>query len=204
MSVKITIPTYFANLLAPHTCCGCNIVGTLLCDNCKNDIIRDPLYRCLECGQPTLSGQCQTCTLPYTAAWCALQREGTRLSTPWQTCSMPLHRRYQRVPSSYPSQLFRLTNASVGMTTAGCWLKPLPGCVACPASQFSRALSAVCSWGVAVPSASGKLAKHSPAHAHSHQKLPIALLMIFLQQEQRFAMPRVASALLVHGRLLQW
>ena len=76
MSVKITIPTYFANLLAPHTCCGCNITGTLLCDNCKNDIIRDPLYRCLECGQPTLSGQCQTCSLPYAAAWCALQREG--------------------------------------------------------------------------------------------------------------------------------
>ena len=76
MSVKITIPTYLATLLAPHTCCGCNIVGTLLCDNCKNDIIRDPLYRCLECGQPTLSGQCQTCTLPYAAAWCALQREG--------------------------------------------------------------------------------------------------------------------------------
>ena len=69
MSVKITIPTYFANLLAPHTCCGCNITGTLLCDNCKNDIIRDPLYRCLECGQPT-------CSLPYAAAWCALQREG--------------------------------------------------------------------------------------------------------------------------------
>ncbi len=76
MSVKITIPTCFANLLAPHACCGCNIIGTLLCDNCKNDIIRDPLYRCLECGQPTLSGQCQTCTLPYAAAWCALQREG--------------------------------------------------------------------------------------------------------------------------------
>ena len=76
MSVKITIPTYLATLLAPHTCCGCNIVGTLLCDNCKNNIIRDPLYRCLECGQPTLSGQCQTCTLPYAAAWCALQREG--------------------------------------------------------------------------------------------------------------------------------
>ena len=76
MSVKITIPTYLATLLAPHTCCGCNIVGTLLCDNCKNDIIRDPLYRCLECGQPTLSGQCQTCSLPYAAAWCALQREG--------------------------------------------------------------------------------------------------------------------------------
>ena len=54
MSVKITIPTYLATLLAPHTCCGCNITGTLLCDNCKNDIIRDPLYRCLECGQPTL------------------------------------------------------------------------------------------------------------------------------------------------------
>ena len=76
MSVKITIPTYLANLLAPHTCCGCNITGTLLCDNCKNDIILAPLYRCLECGQPTLSGQCQACTLPYAAAWCALQREG--------------------------------------------------------------------------------------------------------------------------------
>lgn len=75
MSVKITIPTYLATLLAPHTCCGCNITGTLLCDNCKNDIIHNPLYRCLECGQPTLSGQCQACTLSYAAAWCALQRE---------------------------------------------------------------------------------------------------------------------------------
>ena len=218
MSVKITIPTYLANLLAPHTCCGCNIVGTLLCDNCKNDIIRDPLYRCLECGQPTLSGQCQTCSLPYAAAWCALQREGAleRLINRYK---------FERAQAAQHT-LAHLLDAVTPPLPADAIIVPIPTIPAhqrqrgydhCrllaqafarlrayPASQSSHALKTAYSWGVAVPSASSKPARHSLAPAHSHQRSPTALSMIFLQRVRRFTMLRVASAPLVPGRLLRW
>lgn len=66
--------------IAPHSCCGCGLVGEILCPTCKNDIVSEPFSRCLVCLKPILSGNlCQACvrTSPLDAAWCVAPRQGT-------------------------------------------------------------------------------------------------------------------------------
>lgn len=66
------------SFVAPHICCGCGKIGGLLCDNCKEDIIREPFSQCLGCRRPTLQqGVCASCQLPYQMAWCVGERSGT-------------------------------------------------------------------------------------------------------------------------------
>lgn len=62
--------------VAPHHCCGCNISGTLLCDNCKYDIVSEPFALCAACGKGLAgsNGICSGCTVPYQRAWCAADR----------------------------------------------------------------------------------------------------------------------------------
>ena len=63
--------------IAPHYCYGCNITGTLLCNNCKYDIISDPFDACINCRKPTrYDGVCVDCrgTLPYSKAWVVGER----------------------------------------------------------------------------------------------------------------------------------
>lgn len=56
--------------LAPHLCCGCTKIGTLLCDNCKYNIISERTNVCISCSKPTgVSGVCGACKVPYTRAW---------------------------------------------------------------------------------------------------------------------------------------
>lgn len=38
---------------APHSCCGCGYLGSVLCEVCKNDIISEPYALCLVCSKPT-------------------------------------------------------------------------------------------------------------------------------------------------------
>ena len=67
------------SFIAPHHCCGCGIIGTLLCDNCKYDIIDEPFYGCFVCSNPTSADRtlCGDCIVPYSRAWCAGERSDT-------------------------------------------------------------------------------------------------------------------------------
>lgn len=63
--------------VAPHICCGCENIGTLLCNNCKYNIVSEPYNHCLGCGRPAgLQGICSNCRLPYSRAWCVGERSG--------------------------------------------------------------------------------------------------------------------------------
>lgn len=64
--------------IAPHLCCGCDKVGTVLCSNCKNNIESEYYDGCLRCGRPTDSyGRCFVCRTPYDRVWCIGKREDT-------------------------------------------------------------------------------------------------------------------------------
>lgn len=66
------------SIYAPHSCCGCGNVGSLLCDICKNDIISEPFSRCLVCLLPTFgSDLCTSCrhTSGIEDAWVVGARE---------------------------------------------------------------------------------------------------------------------------------
>ena len=63
--------------VAPHLCCGCGKIGTLLCDNCKYDINSDLFIQCLACrGAADETGLCHHCNVPYERAWCVGERSG--------------------------------------------------------------------------------------------------------------------------------
>ncbi len=64
------------SFIVPHHCCGCSELGTLLCDNCKYDIISEPFMACVACGTKIagLNGLCDTCRPPYQRAWCVADR----------------------------------------------------------------------------------------------------------------------------------
>jgi len=63
--------------VAPHLCCGCGKIGSLLCDNCKYDINNDLFTQCLSCrGAADETGVCHHCNLPYERAWCVGERSG--------------------------------------------------------------------------------------------------------------------------------
>lgn len=63
--------------IAPHHCCGCGIIGTLLCDNCKYDISSEAFSACIACGSLAgPAGICNLCVVPYSRAWCAGERSG--------------------------------------------------------------------------------------------------------------------------------
>lgn len=66
-------------IIAPHHCCGCDKIGTLLCDNCKYDIVSEPLETCVACGKGLASktGICASCRVPYDRAWCIGERHDT-------------------------------------------------------------------------------------------------------------------------------
>ncbi len=61
-------------LIAPHYCYGCNKQGTLLCDNCKYDIVSETFSGCIVCLRPSNRGVCLQCHVPYQNAWCVGER----------------------------------------------------------------------------------------------------------------------------------
>lgn len=67
------------SLIAPHHCSGCGVVGTLLCDSCKYDILDDPFVGCVSCGSGLAgaSGICRRCKVPYSRGWCVADRRST-------------------------------------------------------------------------------------------------------------------------------
>ena len=64
------------SFVAPHHCSGCGEIGTLLCDNCKYDIVSEPYNNCLVCGkaQAVTQGICPDCNVPYSRGWCVADR----------------------------------------------------------------------------------------------------------------------------------
>lgn len=64
------------SLLAPHYCCSCGAVGSLLCQYCKYDIIDDSFEACILCHKLAQPGQnsCSGCKSAFTKAWCAGSR----------------------------------------------------------------------------------------------------------------------------------
>lgn len=64
--------------IAPHPCSGCAETGTILCTNCKNDIIDQSFDRCIVCTTPTSSSSlCRACARKsgISDAWCVSERE---------------------------------------------------------------------------------------------------------------------------------
>lgn len=65
------------SIVAPHHCCSCDKVGTVLCDNCKYNIICEQKPICLVCGRPTKqSWFCNECVTTYERAWAVGERSG--------------------------------------------------------------------------------------------------------------------------------
>lgn len=64
------------SFLAPHRCCGCGELPTLLCNNCKYYITSEPYVACVSCGNILAgsSGICKDCKVPYQRAWCVAER----------------------------------------------------------------------------------------------------------------------------------
>lgn len=65
------------SLLAPHYCCSCGEIGSLLCESCKYDIINESTDDCLLCGYPTLFGGCARCRRVVQRTWYASKRAGS-------------------------------------------------------------------------------------------------------------------------------
>lgn len=56
--VKNTMIERVLQIVAPHPCSGCGKLGTVLCNDCKYDIIHEPFLGCILCGVPNNDGIC--------------------------------------------------------------------------------------------------------------------------------------------------
>lgn len=68
---------HILNMLAPHYCYGCGITGTLLCHNCKENIISEPYTNCVLCNKlcnPN-RGTCHQCQNIFSRAWVVSERK---------------------------------------------------------------------------------------------------------------------------------
>ncbi len=65
------------NLVVPHLCSGCGRVGSLLCVNCKYDIIAHPFHGCIICQKLSRAGICSKHHSPYAKAWVVGERRDT-------------------------------------------------------------------------------------------------------------------------------
>jgi ComF family protein len=61
--------------IAPHLCCGCGKIGTLLCDYCKYNISSEAHFECIICGNKNYNSDlCEKCHQIIEHAWCVGQR----------------------------------------------------------------------------------------------------------------------------------
>ena len=60
-NVNITTIINPLDLLAPHSCRGCGRIGTVLCDRCKNYILKTKCDVCPHCKSKTKNGICKNC-----------------------------------------------------------------------------------------------------------------------------------------------
>ena len=76
-NVKNTMIDRLLSVVAPHLCCGCGKIGTLLCPNCKYDISTHRLTSCIVCKRPNLVGICMDHNITYKRAWVVGERRDT-------------------------------------------------------------------------------------------------------------------------------
>lgn len=63
------------SLLAPHLCCSCGVLGSVLCDSCKYNIVSESYSACIACGRDKGAAEvCNSCRLPYSKTWCVGER----------------------------------------------------------------------------------------------------------------------------------
>lgn len=63
------------SLLAPHPCYSCGRLGSILCDNCKYNIIDEHFNVCILCGCVCgVRGICGNCNPPFVRAICIGER----------------------------------------------------------------------------------------------------------------------------------
>lgn len=63
--------------IAPHLCCGCGKIGTLLCDYCKYDIVDDTSCGCILCSNNHYDDViCVLCRKVVQRGWCVGSRTG--------------------------------------------------------------------------------------------------------------------------------
>lgn len=60
--------------VAPHPCFGCGKIGTIVCPNCKYNIVSEPFLGCLQCGKVASEGVCVEHDVPICKAWIVSQR----------------------------------------------------------------------------------------------------------------------------------
>lgn len=76
VNVKNTMIERVLQIVAPHPCSGCAKVGSLLCLDCKYDIINDRFFGCILCGMPQSSGICSAHDSPIERAFTVSTRTG--------------------------------------------------------------------------------------------------------------------------------
>lgn len=77
LNVKNTMLDKLMPIIAPHYCCGCDKIGSMLCCNCKYNIISDRQLFCIKCRRPTYSmSLCQDCAIDIERAYVVGVREG--------------------------------------------------------------------------------------------------------------------------------
>lgn len=59
--VKNTTFPNLLDLLAPHSCRGCGRLGNVLCDCCKNNIVKNTKNYCPNCKKENPTGNCKNC-----------------------------------------------------------------------------------------------------------------------------------------------
>ena len=65
------------SIIAPHYCCGCDKIGSLLCGNCKYNINLENKMVCIVCHRPTgRTWLCENCQMPYENVWVVGERDG--------------------------------------------------------------------------------------------------------------------------------
>jgi ComF family protein len=65
-------------IVAPHHCYGCLKTGSVLCTDCKYNIVSEPFSGCIVCQKPTgASGVCSGCKTSFGRAWCVTARVDT-------------------------------------------------------------------------------------------------------------------------------
>lgn len=74
VNVKNTIIEAFLQKVAPHPCFGCEKMGTVLCLNCKYNIISEPFSGCCLCGNVSNLGICAQHDVPICKAWVVSER----------------------------------------------------------------------------------------------------------------------------------
>ena len=76
LNVKNTMTERVLQIIAPHPCSGCGKVETILCEDCKYDIINEPFVGCILCGAYTPYGICETHNSPIQRAFTVSTRSG--------------------------------------------------------------------------------------------------------------------------------